>query len=572
MRKNFKILDYAVIPLLIILLVEPNILRGVIDPLEVSHYLSAANGMFEGKIPFADFLMFFGPLQIYSIVIAMLLFGKTMLVLKMFFYVNYILSFLAIYLLAIKLYRNRFFAYLISLVCVIEVSHPYWATGYDYGRIGLGIIVLFLLIKFIKKEKMKMLLWAGVVSGIVLSYTSDIGVFSITSSLAFIFSYTASKKLCNLKDSAKFFFRCISYYITGILLIEIPFFLFLFSQGALSPYLKTTFYIMPKYHIQVWRQPIPPFPYELIGDPFLLLRSSAFKAYLPALIYLIVCFYLLYSFFKKRWNKEQVIISLLFVYGVLVYKVSFRAIITGPQFIVSLPPLILLMGIFFEKAFNVLIRNSYAVNTMISRSKIILATLILFISATYFIGSPKKYYGTLTRWIKYQTYKRYYCATAIGPALFNEEDFAKPRIERAGDIMVPKQQADDMEGVAAYLKNNTRKNEEVLAFPEDSFYNFLAERPAFSRFYVAGLAWTTPQWRAEILSELIKKPPKIILCSRRISTLAWSIGRSTEILPLVVEFIHNNYHIVKKINDVIIYEKNSPDGKLKMSETVNAEQ
>ncbi len=561
MFKNLKIIDYVMMPLLIImLLAEPNILRGVIDPLEMSHYLSAANGIFEGKIPFVDFLMFFGPLQLYSIVIAMIIFGKTILVLKMFLYVNYILSFLVIYLLAMNLYKNKFCAYFISLVCVIEASHPFWATGYDYGRMGLGILVLFLLVRFINKEKMKILLWAGVASGIALFYTSDMGIFSVISSVASIFIYTVSKKPVNLKDSAKYFFRRTSHYTAGILLIAIPFFIFLFSQGALIPYLKTAFYIMPKYHIKIWGQPIVLFSWALVQDPFLLLRSHIFKIYMPILIYTVICLYLCYSFLKKRWNKESTIISLLFIYGVLVYKTSFRAM-AGPQFIVSLPPLIILIGMFCEKALNMLTSKTCETNTSIKRSRIVVATLILFISAAYFIGSSKGYYGTLTGWIKYQTYKQYFSATWTGPVLFDEANFAKPRIERAGNIMVPKQQADEMETVAAYLKDNTKNGEEVLAFPEYSFYNFLADRPVFSRFYPAGLAWTTPQWRSEILNELIVKIPKIILCSTNVSVLARSTGRSTEILPLVIEFISKNYHITKKINNVIIYEKNSPAGK-----------
>ncbi|NQU95954.1 MAG: SEC-C domain-containing protein [Candidatus Omnitrophica bacterium] len=560
----FKIFGYVIIPLLIIMLLrEPNFLNGFIDHLEMGQYLSSVNGIFEGKTPYKDFFTLFGAFQLYAITFFMFLFGKTIAVLKTFFYIGYILSFLAIYILARNVYKNRFFMYFIPLICLVEVSHPFWATSWDYGRMGLGLLIITFLIKFLAKENVKFLLIAGTVSCFALFYSIDVGAFSMISATFFILIWSISQKIKNPIAFIKHLFRNITYYGLGVLLIMLPFFAFLYYRGALSPYLKTTFYIIPKYHMEVWGQSIVQFPWESINSLpqfFLLAKSMIFKMYLPVLLYTLIFIYLILSFFMKKWGKDKMVMLILLVYGVLVYKASFRAI-SGPQFQVALPPLIILIGLFLERMANSLaaIYKQKEITWTLSKGiplKAISSVLLILLCFFYFLVSEKRYYGTLHGWIQHQTLKKYISSGYTKPLLISSLNLVRPRIERSGNIMILPQQAGKMEKVVSYLEENTEENEEVFTFPEHGLYNFLADRPAFSRFYIAGFAWTTPEWRSELLNELARKKPKVVVYCTRLSNMAKSINRSKELLPEVSEFIVNNYHVSRKFYDIIIYERN----------------
>ena len=136
-------------------------------------------------------------------------------------------------------------------------------------------------------------------------------------------------------------------------------------------------------------------------------------------------------------------------------------------------------------------------------------------------------------------------------------ELVKVPVERIGPILVEKNQAKEIESVTKYIISNTSKNEPVFAFPEHSLYNFLADRPAVSRFYIAAYAHTMDEWKTELLTELQSHPPRYIIYSHQLSNLAKAIGRKTELLPEVIEFISENYVIEKNFSNISIYRKKS---------------
>ena len=557
-----KLFDYLIVPLCILTLAfDPNFLHGIVNHFESGHYLSVLNGIFEGKIPYKDFFVLFGPLQLYVIAFAMILFGKSLSVLMSYFYANYLLNLLVIYFLGRAVCKNRFFICLIPFICLLEVTHPFWAARYDYGRTGLGILALLLLINFLKKKNSRLLFFIGSVSCIILLYSIDIGVFTIISSIFFFAGLALAQKDNLLKGKLLFFLRISARYSIGALIVFIAFLLFLSLNGALFAFIETTSGII-KYHMKVWGQHIPPFEDALKdgGGILLLIKNMVFKLYLPITLYTATFLYLVISFVKKRWDEDKAIILLLFIYGVLVYKASFRAI-TGPQFQVALPPLIILTVLFLEKSANVLfaIYSQFKKTGLLKKYelfKVISIALFFVIFFSYILISPKRYYGTFGGWINYQSTKKYLTVTDMHPLPINKIKLVKSNIKKIGVSMIPDWQASTMESTVAYLKNNTRIGEEVFCFPEESLYNFLADRPAFSRFYIAAYAWSNPKWRLELLNEFITKKPRIVLSSNLLSNMAECAGRSKELFPEIRKLIANKYHVVAKFYDIIIYERN----------------
>ncbi|MCM8781766.1 MAG: hypothetical protein NC828_01765 [Candidatus Omnitrophica bacterium] len=88
--------------------------------------------------------------------------------------------------------------------------------------------------------------------------------------------------------------------------------------------------------------------------------------------------------------------------------------------------------------------------------------------------------------------------TYMGAIPFSKLKLTSLKIDRAKDIISPSEQAQEIEGVTRYIISVTKPKEVVFTFPEHGMYNFFANRPCLDRFNIAGLAWTTMEWRQEL--------------------------------------------------------------------------
>jgi hypothetical protein len=556
-------LDYFIAPgVILFLLFDPNFLHGYIDFLETGQYLSGVNGIFEGKVPYKDFFVLFGPFQLYAIAAAMALFGKTIATFRMFFYLNYLLSFLAIYFLARQVCRRRSAVYLAVFVCLVEVSQPFWATSWDFGRMGLGMLVLLVLAAYARKEDKRLVFLAGILSGTTFFYTLDVGVIAILASLIFL-SASSMQGPGVGRERISQALRLFLWYGGGGLLVAIPLFIFMALEGALVPYIETAFYVLPKYHMTVWGQAAPSFVEAVRNSPTILalVRKEVFRVYLPIFLYTGIFLYLVAFLLRKKWNTERSIFLLLFIFGVLAYKTAFRAIM-GPQFQVVLPPLLILTVSLFERAHDALfVRDPETTQHARVGSKFLLKTVAFGMLAvavgSYFLVSPKRYYGTLHGWLAYQQLKGELVATYSFPVPFHSLGLKESKVERIGKAMIPSWQEAQVAAVVEYLKKNTKEREEVFCYPEHGLYNFLAERPASTQFYIAGYAYTAPHWREKLLAQLSTHGPRIVVYNTEISNLAKSIGRREELFPDVTKFIERNYHVAEAFGTIRIYLRNS---------------
>lgn len=558
-------LDYFFVPGAILFLIfDPNFLHGSVNFVETGQYLACVNGIFEGKIPYRDFFLFFGPFQIYAITAAMILFGKTIATLRMFFYLNYLLSFLAIYFLARQVCRRRLFAYLAVLLCLVEVSQPFWGVNWDFGRMGLGMLVLWVLATYARKKDRRLVFLSGILSSITLFYTLDVGVISILSSLTFLMA-SSMQSPGRPKEKILCAWRSILWYGGGGFLVAIPFFLFMAIEGALGPYAEAAFYVLPKYHLKVWGQAVPSLVEGLrnISGILHLVQTEIFKIYLPVPLYAGISLYLVVTWLRKGWNPETSTHLLLFFYGVIAYRMAFRAIF-GPQFQVALPALVILTVSLWERWFDKLaLRDPEPIQWKRASSRVSLKFVALGLSAVvavaYFGVSPKRYYGTLGGWLVYQCLKGGVVATYSFPLPIEMLALTESKVERIGKAMIPVWQETQIAPVVEYLKQNTKEGEEVFCFPEHGLYNFLAERPAPTQFYIAGLAYTAPQWREKLLAQLATQDPRVIVYNKELSDLAKSIGRKEELLPDVTEYIERNYHVAERFGTVRIYLRDSKE-------------
>jgi len=556
-------LDYLVAPFVILLfLFDPNFLHGPINFFEAGYYLGAVQCLFDGKIPYKDFYVNFGPFQIYMVKSAMLLFGRSLATLRGFFYFNYILSFLAIYLLSRQVCKRRFFAYVVSFACLVDVTNAYWAPRWDYGRMGLGIFVLFLLVAYLKRENIRALFGAGIVSAVALFYSFEIGFLAVSSSLIFLLVVSWVRPEMSGRGRARHALKNILWYGAGILCIVVPFFLYLSSKGALGACLNNGYSLL-EYYKTGYGQKVELSTLMESDIPLSLMVINFFKVCVPLALYMLLHGYLLVSFFKKKWNKEKLVLFLLSMYGLLVYWAALRGAFQSPQFQGALPPLIILVVFCMEKGFDFIVelrKREKCKGEVGAYGRVKVGCIALFYvaSCSYFVLSPKPRMFTVSfaDWAIYQEIKEGLVAHYIHPVPIGMMDLVRSRSARVGKSMIPRVQEQRIEGVVATIEGKTQEGEDLLCFPDLGLYNFFADRPAFSRFHLAVFAYVSPAWRQELLNGLIEKKPRIIVRGLSLSSMAVLVGRSEELLPEVIQYIDNNYHIVARFDDTVVYALN----------------
>lgn len=565
----FIFIDYFIIPLVIFLIAfEPNFLDGYIDHLEAGQYLVCINGIFHSKVPYKDFLTIFGPLSVYLPAYAMLFLGKTLACLNIYFHITTILSFIILYLVASLVIKRRFFTYLVAFLALTEMYHPFWSTRWLWLKMGLGLLSIALALLYYKKNRGLYIYLSGTICALSLLYSTEIGVFTTLSICAAILLVP------NDTNAKRFKYIVFSYLLfgCGFLSIIAPFFIYMALKSALGEYLYTAFYVLPFLYPKMWRHPhslnlIPVFydgsDYSNIYN---ILVSDFFKVHLPMFLYAGFLAYILISLKRKAKGYDIFGITLLSIYGLFLYISAFRAI-EGPQFQISIAPFIILCGIFLEKTFklylqtrNAILPRSEHAKEATKRHLILLCVLFIFIFSTfYIIASRKRYYGTLPNWFNYQIFKKYLVPHYLGPIPKNRLDLVSLELERAGKTYIPRNQADEISAVTNFIIRNTRDNEIVFCFPEQGIYNFLADRTPLSRFYIAGFAHTTSDWRNELFNELKTKRPRLIIRSNKLSNLAMSIESKKEILPEITEYIDKHYTFIKRIYGIDVFTPKEGD-------------
>ena len=239
------------------------------------------------------------------------------------------------------------------------------------------------------------------------------------------------------------------------------------------------------------------------------------------------------------------------MYGLCQYLVAFRgsAHIENPFFPVCLGSAIILAAVFLEEIWFEICRLKTDKSHPIKANGLI----AIFICACLYIGfSDKQYYGNFTEWLAYQQYKRYSI-----PNLYDHgAPDTKLELERAQGIIVPFAQAQKMETITKYIKSQTRENEEIFVFPENSIYHFFADRPAIGRFNTPSLAWTSKEYQEELLNDLKRVKPRYVIYDNVLSVLAHSIGRKEEILPEITDYLCHNYKVEREYQRTFILKRN----------------
>ncbi len=549
-----SIFDYMVFPLLLIWFIyQPDFMHGFIDHFESGKELVCINEVLHGNTLYKDTIPQFGPLCTYLQTLFMLAFGTTIASLKAYFYAGTLSLLVISYLVGYRLFRSRLFAYLLALSLAMETINPYWSVWWGGFRFGFGMMAILFFIVYLEKGKRAYAFLTGMLIAVALFTSIDVGVMSAISIIITYYLYSWRRgREGNAPPPGH-----ASWFLFGIASIAAPFALYFLKKNALFIYLETA-YIVASNHIKVWGT----------GGMVINLRNALafhniltvdFKVAAVVFLYAFTAIYMIDRFRKNVLQWPDYGIICLSIYGLLMYKASFRAVL-GPQFEMALQPALIVILFFMSRLWgsikDILRNNRKIIPRKPNREKkpLILASLsiILILTSAYLIFSEKVSYRNVEEFIYYQRHKEYFMPLGRGFLPLNRVKFSVLTIERAKNMKMPSEYAQYVEGATKYISRVTRPDEKVFTFPDLALINFLADRPSLDRFGIAVFAWTWRPWQEELLNDLRRLKPRYIVRGNGISSLASSIKRQTEFLPEVIDYMKSNYYVEASFGPVDI--------------------
>ncbi|MFA5088783.1 MAG: hypothetical protein WC552_07100 [Candidatus Omnitrophota bacterium] len=490
---------------------QPYFLHDEIIMMETGIHLPAINALFHGAVPYRDFFYLRGPFELYVPAFLMLIFGKGMAVLPFFYYAGTVVTLLVGILIGQQLYRTRFVFYLMVPVLIARtfprVSYNYWGGM----RYALGLLSLWLAILFFKRNKFSLIFLAGMISALALLTTVESGACSILAiiiTLAFLF-------FSRLRDTASTI-RSFSFYLSGLFLILIPYVVYLSLTRSFFPFIETQYTVLT----QMTKTFVDVSGYQLNGAGdfarALLPTGAHFKYMTPVFFYLIFFAYLGYRLKTRDSARGLPSLLCLVVYGLILYAAAFRKI-EGHHFEMALQTEKILLFFLAEELYFFL-RENGAKSCLgmfpgqvkaCGRLKTPLAYIFIFVFAATSLGYSIARYNR--RFPMFQLLKRPFSRERRDFSPLAGIDSRELCLERGRGLIVPRWQAEELEQVTGFLKDNTSPDEFVFTYPELGDINFLADRPFIGRFPIATFAWLRESWTEELLNDLKRIRPRFVV-------------------------------------------------------------
>jgi len=519
-------------------------MHGAINFYETGIYLPQISEFFHGSVLYKDIFVLRGPLEILMPAFLMKFFGLHIGVLNAYFYLGTVVTLIIYAFLAKGFFRTRGFLYLFTLVLIAR-TFP-WSCFNVWGgiRFGLGVLPVLLAVDFLKNKKPSRLLFAGMFSSLAFWTSFELGAFSFISIMAAIilnwFLETKDKRAI---------LRHILFYAAGNIIASFPFVFYLAAHGALNAYFNSVYVVLTKTS-QVFN-PALCFETPMNLKEFLMALSPLnhnFKYTLPFLFYIGVGIYLLVKALEKRIRSADIYIICLGIYGILLYKGSFRDV-EGPQYRMALQPLLLIMFFYIEDFYMKLKGMRQG---LIGFKKALVICLLFIVP----------FYALIFSFSKYN--KRFFIFKEIKYLVANHKHIGLPNAQpdqtliqtlRGKGITAPGPQAKEVDGVVSFIISNTKGREIVFTFPDLGTYNFLTDRPSAGRFYPAELSFIDPQWFNEVFAELQKTRPRFIICAKEYARLKPFIPTVGKYLDIVDMFLQENYKIRASFDTLNVLER-----------------
>lgn len=532
--------DVLILSLFTVLItLQPYFMHGKINIFEVGLYLPGIQSVLNGEIPYRDVFHLRGPLELYVPALLMKFFGVHIGVLYSYFYAGTVLCLTLGILIAKEVLKTRFVLYLFVPVLIGRTFPRVVFTYWGGMRYALGLLAVWLIIKFFKNDKPRWLLGAGVVSALASLTSIEMGIYAGLGALAALAISFALK----VQDRG-LLAKGLAMYLAGIALIAVPYGLYLAVNSALIPYLDATFTIVTNMQKVIDPHLVSVYPRNF-SEAFVAMSNplhTNFKHMTPSYLYILLLVYLFWEYRNKKFSREDLTLICFGIYGFIMYNTGFRGI-WAAQFEMALQPekilLFLLLEIFLLFVINVSLKGK--------KWSIYLRNIFIFVLVGSSIGYAVQRYN-----------HRFFAFQFLRDKIQGKDTvYLRPladagsrplAIERAKGIIVPVEQAEELEQIQDFVRKYVASDEELFTYPELGTYNFLVNRRFLGRFPLATFSSFNDRWHAELLGQLNSSRPRYIILEKEIPQY-WKdvyLGPrpNRKKFREMMDFIHSNYVLI----------------------------
>ena len=544
-----NVLDVLILSIFTILItLYPYYLHGQINIFEVGLYLPGIQSVLNGEIPFRDFFHLRGPFELYMPAALMKIFGIHLKYLSFYFYFGTVLCLILSVFIAKELLNTRLMLYVFVPVFVARTFPRVVFTYWGGMRYAFGLLAMWLAIKFFKKERSGWLLAAGLTTAAALFTSIEMGIYAMMGILfACCFSY-----IFKIHDRT-LLLRSVAFYMLGVTIIAGPYVLYLAANQAFGPYIESVRAVVSNMQNVFNPHLVSEYPSNFkealmaMANPV----HTNFKHMTPSYLYIAILIYLIIRFKNKTFSKTDVFILCLSIYGFIMYNTGFRGI-WAAQFEMALQPEKIILFFLFE-----LMLFQILPQWRLLQNKKWLMSVICGLFVIGSIGYSIQRYNH-----RFFAFK-FLCHIAQGkdPELLKPGHDGKSRpltIERASGMIVPLEQAQELEEVEVFVKKNVPPVEVIFTYPELGAYNFLVNRRYLGRFPMATFAWFNDHWHAELMNDLEQSKVKYIILQKQMpdywKAVYLGVESNRKMYKDVMDFIAAHYTVAQETKSSYIYK------------------
>lgn len=506
----------------VLITLHPYYAHGRINMFEVGLYLPGIQAILDGAVPYRDFFHLRGPFELYMPALLMKAFGVHINVLYLYFYAGTVLGLILCVLIGKELYKTRFVLYLMVPVLIGRTFPRVVFTYWGGMRYALGLLTVWLMVLFFKKEKSRWLFWAGIATSCAFFTSVEMGVYP---ALGLAGALAASKIFRIQKDAL--LLKSVLAYLGGAFLVAVPFGIYLSLNNALVPFLDSVWTVVTRMQVVIDPHQVSEYPRNF-PEAFAAMVNPVhtnFKHMTPSYLYIIVLGYLLYRVKSKRFEKTDLAVFCLAIYGFIMYNTAFRGI-WAAQFEMALQPdkillffileILLLTAIERKKKYLSEVPVPAAGRLDETKRKVYAINAFILILTMSSLGYAIQRYNH--RFFAFKFLRN----TLIGKETsslrpFQETGWRALSLERGRGVIVPEEQADELEQIDDFARRNLRPGEPLMTYPELGTYNFFVDRPFVGRFALVTFSWFNDRWHEEYMRDLSLKKPRYIVLEKDIS-------------------------------------------------------
>jgi hypothetical protein len=455
-----------------------------------------------GDIPHRDFVSLQPPLSFYTAAAVFKLFGTSLVSLRVFG----VLLFLLLPILIYGIGRN-FIGPLLSFAaaapaCILGLPYFRFMPLPAWQGIAVSLVAALVFLPAIFSERQWLAFPAGLLSAISLFLRQDQAVYAIVAILVLVVTLRFVRDDSHARTNLK---HAVFFWLAGMAVVSIPLTVVWWRLGALPEMFRQ----LVMFPFTTYRKTSSlPFPRFILNKSVL---ETAIRSlfYIPPFVQTISAVYLGYSLFRRRFRVREAILLFLVVWSALFYL---QVLVRSDQthLLYTLPPVFLLCAFGWSMVLEAI--SNYR------RTSIIVSAAVAILVMSYL-------------WI-------------LRPAAFPDvtrenELLALPR----GGVRIEQGRAitDFFKRLQAFVPP-TRP---ILALPYQPMFYFLCERRNPTRWNYLWPGDQTTGDHERLIEEAERDPPAVVLLSQQRELVGYA--------PTIVEYVRTHYIHTDDVGDIGIY-------------------